>query len=170
MKGLMLLFMIVIFVTGCLNQPKSKESTKAKSDNEITKIHKSKVETYEGSLTAEEIEEDIDGDGTKETIKLLISPAPQPDPTNENTYLWGDSHIWQLIVEDEGNAYPLFNDYVQGLAELYIVNEGERENVIAFQTKGTILSLTLYKYNPKDYFEKRVIYSNGSILHRSTMK
>ncbi|NBI28075.1 hypothetical protein [Chengkuizengella marina] len=161
-KRVTILVLLLVLIAGC--------STEATTDNTKVVIEKGEVKTYEDIMTVEDIEEDIDGDEKKERIRLSISPAPQPDPENEGQYLWDDSQVWQLVVEDEGNFYTLFEDHVQGLAELYIANEGQNQNAIIFQTKGTTLSLLQYKYSQEGNFEKRVIYSEGPILHRSTIK
>ncbi|NDI35775.1 hypothetical protein [Chengkuizengella sediminis] len=165
-KRVTILVLFFVLITGCSNETISTDST----DSNILIIEKGEVKTYEDILTVEDIEEDIDGDEKKEHIKLSISPAPKPDPENEGQYLWDDSQVWQLVVEDEGDFYTLFDDHVQGLAELYIANEGQNQNAIIFQTKGTTLSLLQYKHNQDGYFEKKVVYNEGTILHRSTIK
>ncbi|MDP5276727.1 hypothetical protein [Chengkuizengella axinellae] len=155
------LFIILILAGGC-----STETTV----NNRSIIQEGDITTYENTLIAADMKEDIDDDGEIEHIKLLISPAPIRNPEKIGEYLWDDSHYWQLIVEDNHHLYALFEDHVQGLAELYIVNEGEDENTIMFETKGTTLSLIQYKYNHDGFFEKKVIYNEGPILNRSTMK
>lgn len=154
---------LLFLVTGCSNQT-------AMENTDISKIKPSDLSSYEDAFVAEELEENIDDDENVESIKLIISPSPTPDPEKEGQYLWGDSHVWQIIVEDEGKTYELFNDHVQGLAELFIVNEGQEQNTIAFLTKGTTLGLYLFKYNQDGYFEMSENYNQGPILHRSNMK
>jgi hypothetical protein len=156
-------FICLLLVAGCSDQ-----TTTEKTDS--SQIKPGEISSYEDSFVAEQIEENIDDDENVESIKLLISPAPMPDPEKEGHYLWGDSHVWQIVVEDEGKKYELFNDNVQGLAELFIVNEEEGKNTIAFLTKGTTLGLYLFKYNQDGYFEMRESYNNGPILHRSNVK
>lgn len=160
MRYLIGYILLLFLVTGCSNQ--------ATEVNATTKIKKGDVSTYEDVLKAEDFEEDIDGDGQKERITLNISPAPQPHPEKEGEYLWDSSHIWQLIVEDEGDYYTLYNDHVQGLAEMYIVNEAENQNAIVFLQKGTTLRLAVFRYKDK-YFEREVQYNSG-MLHRSTIR
>ncbi|NBI29699.1 hypothetical protein [Chengkuizengella marina] len=161
-KRVTLLVLIFVLIAGCSNETIS-------TDSNII-IEKGQVKSYEDILTVEEIEEDIDGDEKKEHIKLSISPALKPDPENKNQYLWDDSHVWQLVVEDEGNFYTLPYLMTMYKAELYISNEEENQNTIIFLTKGTTLSFLQYKHNQKGYFEKKVIYNEGPILHRSTIK
>ncbi len=138
-------------------------------ENDTTNIPVGDFTVYEDVLTAEDIEVDIDGDGQNERIILNISPAPVPDPDNEGQYLWDSSQVWQLLVQDEGEYYTLFDDHVHGLAEMYVVNEENNQNAIVFQQKGTNMNLSVFRY--KDgYFEKSVVYNSGMILHRSAIK
>jgi hypothetical protein len=154
---------IILFLTvGCSEQTTTEEKF-------ITKIQKGDITSYADLLTAEDFEEDIDGDGQKERITLNISPAPQPHPENEYQYLWDSSHVFQLIVEDEGDYFTLFDDHVQGLAEMYVVSEEENQFSIVFFQKGTSLTLTVFRYKG-DYFEKEVVYSSGLMNNRSTFR
>jgi hypothetical protein len=143
LKRIFLLCMVLLLVTGCSN-----EAGKVKENN--TKIHKGNMTVYEEALTAEDIQEDIDGDGQKERIILNISPAPVPHPTIEGQYLWDSSHVWQLLVEDNGEYYTLFDAPVQGRAELYIISENDNQNAIVLQQKGTTLNLSAFRYK-NDY-------------------
>ncbi|QHE52831.1 hypothetical protein [Pontibacillus sp. HMF3514] len=162
MKKIICLILILLLITGC-----SQETTTNEKD--ITKIHNGDVKVYEDVLTLEDVEEDIDGDGHKERIILNVSPAPHPNPESDSQYLWDDSHVWQLVVKNDGNQYTLFDDHVQGKAELYIVNEKKDQNAIVFQQKGTMLHMSVFRYKD-DYFEKEVVYNSGMMLHRSTIK
>ncbi|WHX39812.1 hypothetical protein QNH36_19510 [Mesobacillus sp. AQ2] len=162
MKKCICLFLFLILITGC-----SQEATT--NENDITKIQNGDVKVYEDVLTLEDVEEDVDGDGQKERIILNVSPAPQTHPDNDGQYLWDDSQVWQLVVKDGENQYILFDDHVQGLAELYIVNEKGNQNAIVFQQKGTNLKLSVFRYKD-DYFEKEVVFNSEMMLHRSTIK
>jgi len=162
MKKFMYLFLVLFFATGC-----TKETSKVEEN--YTKIHKGNMKVYEDVLTAEDIQEDIDGDGQKERIILNISPAPTPHPDNEGQYLWDSSQVWQLLVEDDGEYYTLYDDHVQGLAEMYIVNENENQYTINFLQKGTNLNLSVFRFKD-DFFEKEEVYNSGVILQRSTIK
>lgn len=161
-KKCICLFLYLILITGC-----SQEATT--NENDITKIQNGDVKVYEDVLTLEDVEEDVDGDGQKERIILNVSPAPQTHPDNDGQYLWDDSQVWQLVVKDGENQYILFDDHVQGLAELYIVNEKGNQNAIVFQQKGTNLKLSVFRYKD-DYFEKEVVFNSEMMLHRSTVK
>jgi hypothetical protein len=156
-------FICLFLIAGC-----SEQTTTEKTDS--SQIKPGDISSYEDTFVAEQIEENIDDDDSLESVKLLISPAPMPDPENEGHYLWGDSHVWQIVVEDDGKRYELFNDNVQGLGELFIVNEEEGKNTIAFLTKGTTLGLFLINYNKEGYFEMKESYNKGPILHRSNVK
>jgi hypothetical protein len=161
-KKYICLLLFLFLMTGCSQETTTKEK-------DITKIHNGDVKVYEDVLTLEDVEEDVDGDGQKEHILLNVTPAPQPHPENEGQYLWDDSQVWQLVVKDDRNQYTLFDDHVQGLAELYIVNEMGNQNAIVFQQKGTNLKLSVFRYKD-EYFEKEVVYNSEMMLHRSTIK
>lgn len=162
MKKCICLSLFLILITGC-----SQEATT--NENDITKIQHGEVKVYEDVLTLEDVEEDVDGDGQKERIILNVSPAPQTHPDNDGQYLWDDSQVWQLVVKDGENKFILFDDHVQGLAELYIVNEKGNQNAIVFQQKGTNLKLSVFR-GKDGYFEKEVVYNSEMMLHRSTIK
>ena len=171
-KKLFMLFVCTLLVTGCSmssSNDRGSESNNGMDKESTNKIQPGNINKYEDSLIAEDVEEDIDGDGEKEQIQLVISPKPKEDPNNEGKYLWDDSQIWQLSVTDGDQKYTLFDDHVQGIASFYIVNEGDQNSII-FEEKGTKLSLRVFRYNENEYFEENVIYSNGPILHRSTVK
>jgi hypothetical protein len=137
-------------------------------ERDFEEIKTGDVAEYKDFLTVEKLEEDIDGDGQNEQIILNVSPSPERHPENEGQYLWDDSHVWQLIVQNEGDQYTLFDDYVQGLAELYIVNEKENQNAIVFQQKGTTLNLSVFRFKGNS-FRKEIMYES-MILQRSLVK
>jgi hypothetical protein len=166
-----LVFLLLLFLLGCSqNVEKNKTTEENLSTIEVNeeKIMKENIEIKEDSLAAENFKEDIDGDGDLEDIILYISPAPKPHPEIEGKYLWDSNHLWQLIVKDGEAIYPLHNKPVQGSADVFVVSS-KNEKEIVFLEHGTVLSLTTYKYNSDEFYEKKIIYYDGPILHRSVI-
>ncbi|TFB12813.1 hypothetical protein E3U55_17005 [Filobacillus milosensis] len=162
MKKILLFLIIGLVLIGCTKDD-------AETHN-ISKVGEGEVTSYKDVLLVSDINEDLNGDGNKERIVLRVSPAPFVTSENPKQYGWDDSHIWQLFVEDhEGNTYSLFDDSVQFSAQMYIVGKENKEKAIVFEINGTSLKLIEYRYNSDGYFEKRNIYKNSPMIHKSSI-
>lgn len=162
-----IMFVTIIFGVGCSN---SKEASK--TSNETTKIKAEEFKIYEDSFLAENFEEDIDGDGNKEVIKMYIHPAPIEDKENKGQYLWDHSHFWQLIVYDGDKTYPLYNNHVSGKLKFWIENNEEYKTIVLL-IDGMQLSLETFQYNDDGYFERKIHYISTGIpplIRSSTIK
>lgn len=156
---LTIMFVTLILSTGCSNL----NSEEAENNSVVTsKIKDEKFEIYENSFLAENLEEDLDGDGVKETIKMYIHPSPIMDGENEGQYLWDDSHFWQLIVFDEDKTYPLYNNQLSGKLKFWIDGDEEQKTIILLQD-GMELSLETFKYDVAGYFMRKELYKSTEI-------
>ncbi|MBO8171445.1 MAG: hypothetical protein H0Z33_06065 [Bacillaceae bacterium] len=154
------MMLAIIAIAGCSNSSETDQNV-----FKTTKVKAAKIQVYEQSFLAEDVTVDLDGDGKKESIKLYIEPAPIEN--KEGEYLWDDSHVWQLIVLANGQTFPLYNDHFNGKLKFWIVNNGEKKEIILLKD-GIQLSLETYEYNQNGYFERKVHYLSSETLIRSS--
>jgi hypothetical protein len=162
-------FILTIFVTMILSVGCSNLEEANNTSGEITKIKPEKFKIYEDSFLAENFEEDLDGDGEQEIIKMYIQPAPVEDEENKGQYLWDDSHFWQLIVFDGEKTYPLFNNHLRGKLKFWIENNEDQKRIVLLKD-GMELTLETFQYNADGYFDRKVHYKSTGAppLVRST--
>ncbi|WP_342566711.1 hypothetical protein MKY09_11625 [Psychrobacillus sp. FSL K6-4046] len=162
MKKFSLLLFILVFLLACEEKNTIENSSKVESDNFIF-IKEEDIEVPEGAYLAENITEDLTGDGIEDEIILYISPPPIIAETGE--FLWDDSHLWQLILIDQGKKYPLYNDSVRGVLDFWIAeNEGKKELVLFNSGQH----LMLYKYNyDKEKFIRNELFYEKLIINQS---
>lgn len=159
-----IMFVTMIISVGCSNSEDASNTSE-----EAIKIKAEKFKIYEDSFLAESFEEDLDGDGEQETIKMYIQPPPMEDEENKGQYLWDDSHFWQLIVFDGDKTFPLFNNHLSGKLKFWIENN-ENQKTIVLLKDGMELSLETFQYNADGYFNRQEHYKSTGIppLIRST--
>jgi hypothetical protein len=169
MRGILIftMFITMILSVGCSNLDEASNTFE-----ETTKIKAEDFKIYEDSFLAENIKEDLDGDGEQEIIKMYIQPTPLEDKENKGQYLWDDTHFWQLIVFAGDKTYPLFNNHLSGKLKFWIENN-EGQKTIVLLKDGMELSLTTFRYNADGYFDRKEHYKSTGVpplIRSSTIK
>lgn len=85
-----------------------------------------------------EIEADLDGDGSAETVVL----AADVSVSSRGVPLWEDGHRWALVVEDDQRETLLYAAFVpNGFAEAAIMqkgSDGKRQVLVQQRTPGDL--------------------------------
>jgi len=157
-----LLLGIILFLFGC--QPDEQKVESEEIDTQSTRIESAEIEVLSDAYLAEDISDDLTGDGVEEQIILYISPPPIFNEQGEAA--WDDSHVWQLIVKDQEKLYPLHNESVQfGILDFWIVEKEGKKELLLF-TEGNGLKLDKFTFD-KDAFVKEEILYEGMVSKRS---
>lgn len=159
-KSLLLGFTLLL--SGCQLNEKKVESEEIESS--VTRIESEEVIILEDNYLAEDIKVDMNKDGKEDQILLYISPPPIIDESGNAT--WDDTHIWQLIVKDDKDSYPLYNDYVRGTLDFWIIEKESRKELILF-SDGQSLVMYRYKFNKDGFDKEEILLEDSNIINRS---
>ena len=97
----------------------------------------------------QEVEADLDGDGSLEHI--LVTARAERSPSNPNEYLWDDGQPWQVVVTSlEGEKTLVYSRWVQ-IGQLRVLvgepQQNERSHLIILELTGANVSMYRVEYN-----------------------
>ncbi|MGE6204375.1 hypothetical protein [Guptibacillus hwajinpoensis] len=156
------LLFLLILIAGCNNSVNHSNSDKT---SQQYNIEKTDIKIADDLFQTARIKEDLDGDGSKEIISLYLGPILNKE--DKVTVLpYDERHIWQLIVYDGNDTFPLFNKSVQSDTNLdfWIEYTANKKEIVVF-IDGENKSIASYTYDKENNrFVKEIKYkSEGQI-------
>lgn len=113
-------------------------------------------------------EGDLDGDGTDETLQLLVSAERAPN----GEIMWDDGQPWLLLVTDGTEYYPMLDEYVQLGSVYFTVAESvetKKTDITVLVTTGAGLRMTKAAFSPEEKgYREEPVYATGGINLRHT--